>query len=90
MHRLHAGRGVSGPRRLATTFHDLLPQQFPVRLFLRDEESGEMLWQHVVEQPGQIRVPSFAPRRVKAILAYGDGVIEVVNSAGDKTTGRWK
>lgn len=51
---------------------DLPAECFPVRVWIRDELTLELLWSATVDGPGVMTVPSFRPRRVVALVQFAN------------------
>jgi hypothetical protein len=52
--------------------HSVSSDEFPFTLQAHDEETGELLWHLVVERPGAVTVPGFAPRKVTVTVIAKD------------------
>lgn len=66
---------------------DLGGEQFPFIISAIAEDSDRVLWQAVVEGPGAIEVPGFAPRKIKMLIVWPTGVWQLTDSHGDLTEG---
>lgn len=56
-------------------FHDISPESFPFVIQALDDDTLEKLWQEEVKGPGALKVPGFAPRKVRIRIWYPDGTV---------------
>ena len=58
-------------------YYELTPDAFPFTIELIDVDNDETLHKVEVTGPGPVRIPGFAPRRVRVRAEFADGnVIE--------------
>ena len=56
-------------------FHDLLLNDFPFVIQALDDNTLEKVWQEEVMGPGALKVPGFAPRKVRIRVWYPNGTV---------------
>lgn len=55
-----------------TVFHDFPEDHFPFTVTVLDPETGELLWEQVVEGPGVLNIPGYG-RRAVVVVEFADG-----------------
>lgn len=83
-------RGMKrGPDGLPVAYADVSSDMFPFCVEVKDQETGELLWEKTIYAACVVQVPGFAPRKVRCTVTYlRTGKWVSTNSNGETIEGQ--